>query len=86
MSPRWMMLHVDQKWRSTHNDKQSQYYEKHGHAPIKVGTKVTLRRLNLATNLFLQFEPILVHTQEFSVCSTTGEMDYIAATSCKIRS
>ena len=29
---RWMMLHADQKLRTTHNDKLSQFYEKHGHA------------------------------------------------------
>jgi len=33
---RWMMLDVDQSWRSSHNDKLMQYYQKHGHAVIKI--------------------------------------------------
>ena len=33
---RWMMLHVEQKWRASHNDKLSQFYEKHGHAIVRV--------------------------------------------------
>ena len=33
---RWMMLDVEQSWRSRHDDKTMQYYEKHGHAVVRV--------------------------------------------------
>ena len=60
---RWMMLNVNQKFRSTKHDHEMQYYMKHGEAKLSVDRNLLFHRLHIQIHRFWRFERIQLRIQ-----------------------